>query len=890
MHVAPKDSRQKKANSLSIRLTESAVFLRSDVGPSRRHQQQDNIRTSVLRGLLVLDLVKPTKITSIEVELNATTSTAWPEGIGARRIDVTETHNVFNATTTYFRAGKAKDFRRAASIGPGVSYSQQYNHDLYQQGLDDELEEADQWEDLRGRPRRLEPSTVEAARSRTTSRDSSSYFPPSPPASRSVSTSRPSPAQSRVRPNRHASVDSSHFQRIPPQDGLQHEEHAPVTIQQPLPPIPPYSPYPTTASPMTPGSPDFLSPVHLSPVTMSAATSPGYDGAAAPQLPAAQTLEEHRNSLQWSLENSYRNQGSLSRPASFVNSRSPAPSTHEGPSNSSHPSSAHHVSFDPSPSPSAERGRKGSRFSFQAVSNILRDAVRSSSPMNMRSGSVKVDASRERSHGFGVDGDRERSVDPVGSGSVRGRRGRTMERAYTDGHGVHQDMETSVRFEEEGSRVRAAKEKEKEKGGIHVIEKLLKEKDKEKEKEHQHGWKEFKKGTYTYPISFNIPSNAPPTMHCDYGSVTWRLKAIVHRPGAFKPRMATAREVTVITCPTEEDTEDTENIIVERHWEQQLQYLISISGRSFYIGGTVPITLTLMPLAKAKIHRISVFIEEKVEYYTNMRRVARTDPLHRINLLTVKSDSKTLDPILPLESDCPDALRDSPLFALIDPAADDVELSEIASSLMGPGPWSFHQDLKLPNSCDSLRFTNKNRRSNIVVSHMLKVVLRVERGDDLHVDAKTGKRKLFDIVVQTPILILSCRCNPEWSSLPRYTEVFDDSTTITPSCPCQIARNKARAESTGIMATLERATTRHSSDSSSASAAETSPINPNSMWSLRHIRQNESLIESNDLYERLVSGRESESGEAPPAYNIASSLSPAPSRRASGNIGGVTVI
>lgn len=73
--------------------------------------------------------------------------------------------------------------------------------------------------------------------------------------------------------------------------------------------------------------------------------------------------------------------------------------------------------------------------------------------------------------------------------------------------------------------------------------------------------------------------------------------------------MESSREVTIITCPTEEDTEDTENIIVERHWEHQLQYLISISGRSFYVGGTVPITFTLLPLAKAKIHRVSVFIE-----------------------------------------------------------------------------------------------------------------------------------------------------------------------------------------------------------------------------------------------------------------------------------------
>ena len=121
----------------------------------------------------------------------------------------------------------------------------------------------------------------------------------------------------------------------------------------------------------------------------------------------------------------------------------------------------------------------------------------------------------------------------------------------------------------------------------------------------------FLVGTYTFPISFSIPGNAPPTITCEYGAVSWRLKASVHRPGAFKTKMVAVREVITVACPREEDTEATESITVERHWDQQLQYLISISGRSFYVGGTVPVTFTLMPLAKVKIYRLSVHIEGK---------------------------------------------------------------------------------------------------------------------------------------------------------------------------------------------------------------------------------------------------------------------------------------
>ena len=118
-------------------------------------------------------------------------------------------------------------------------------------------------------------------------------------------------------------------------------------------------------------------------------------------------------------------------------------------------------------------------------------------------------------------------------------------------------------------------------------------------------------GTYTFPISFSIPGNAPPTMVCHFGSVHWRLKAYVHRPGTFKAKMMTSREVITVACPTSEDTEDTENIIVERLWDQQLQYLIAVSGKSFHVGGTVPVSFTLLPLAKISVYRMSVILEGK---------------------------------------------------------------------------------------------------------------------------------------------------------------------------------------------------------------------------------------------------------------------------------------
>ena len=116
-------------------------------------------------------------------------------------------------------------------------------------------------------------------------------------------------------------------------------------------------------------------------------------------------------------------------------------------------------------------------------------------------------------------------------------------------------------------------------------------------------------GTYTYPISFEIPANAPATLQCPYGSVDWRLYATVHRPGHFTPKLTVTQEVIVISCSREQENEETRNIVIERHWEQQLQYLISISGHNFFVGGTIPMTISFMPMSKIKIHRFSVHIE-----------------------------------------------------------------------------------------------------------------------------------------------------------------------------------------------------------------------------------------------------------------------------------------
>ena len=69
-----------RKNSLSVSLAESVVFLRSVDVSTRRPVTAANGPPSMLRGLLILNLVRPTRISSIRVDLVGESVTMWTEG------------------------------------------------------------------------------------------------------------------------------------------------------------------------------------------------------------------------------------------------------------------------------------------------------------------------------------------------------------------------------------------------------------------------------------------------------------------------------------------------------------------------------------------------------------------------------------------------------------------------------------------------------------------------------------------------------------------------------------------------------------------------------------------------------------------------------------------
>ena len=72
--------RHEEKSKLTIRLAEPVVYLK-DVDFSGRHRTHNELSPpSMVRGILVLHLSKPTKICSIDIELTAKSSIYHPEG------------------------------------------------------------------------------------------------------------------------------------------------------------------------------------------------------------------------------------------------------------------------------------------------------------------------------------------------------------------------------------------------------------------------------------------------------------------------------------------------------------------------------------------------------------------------------------------------------------------------------------------------------------------------------------------------------------------------------------------------------------------------------------------------------------------------------------------
>ncbi|KAI6117983.1 hypothetical protein F5141DRAFT_1095198 [Pisolithus sp. B1] len=890
-------------NALSIRLTEPFVFLRTS-DPSGHRPPDPADSPGLVRGLVTLNLVKPTRISSIEVELKAVVTSTWPEGIGPRRIDVTDNRTVYSTKTTCFRADDFSFSRRTASVGPGLFLSNANDYDQ--------------------EPHHVCPPTY------------------------TLSANASAQQAQLIRSARRGSCDFVTRNRGP---------------------TPPYTPSERSS---------FALPSATVSSTSSHVGQPGI-----PTTPSSASLSSGTGQHDVSLSRRPSNE-EASDPLPRL---SPVP-THlsQSPDRGRRVSSPHHRDSSTCRESVTHTSQARSRFSLASVLDVVKEVTGTAS--RSRSRSARID-----SNGY---------LEEI-------ERGRTMVRATVPP--AIQDVDTIPHpstSQQPPHMSHPHRDHPYSFFGLGRVLGLDHNGDTEddtgrgrKHKDHGEGWKEFREGTYTYPIVFPLPPHLPPTYRLPWASLSYTLRAVVHRPGAFTSKMTCTKSFIVISAPAVSTSEgggssgDPGPVSVERLWEGKLGYAIELSGRLLISGagddvgcapstrggsnvggsgidldgaaegdradlvslrtvnsveepqvripadGTILLSLTLAPLEKIKVWRIAAFIDERVTYLCNGVGNARDDTLHRVVLWSVEDAQSSHDdgresvhtpggkdkaketakapepiPILPT----PLSPHRSPLVPYLRPGAD-------PSDLIGPGPYNLSTVLSIPGCGNApkgrlITFSIRHRDAGVRVEHTLRILMRVERMEQNHHSTSDNvgddkKNRLFDIAVQVPVVVLSCRAL-EWQSLPRYCEVLDNDAAGAPaSCPCDLRVGVPGERQLERLYTTSSGTSSFESASVVPTSTDTylpstasgprsglpSPLAapdthfPNAMHEqIQDQARPESRIVSRDIaylhhgpthsqsparapspiarYERLVSGQESEAGEAPPSYeSVAGSAS-----------------
>ncbi|KAI9369263.1 hypothetical protein BJX61DRAFT_536565 [Aspergillus egyptiacus] len=311
----------------------------------------------------------------------------------------------------------------------------------------------------------------------------------------------------------------------------------------------------------------------------------------------------------------------------------------------------------------------------------------------------------------------------------------------------------------------------------------------------QRNYRLFPVGDYLYSFEFPIDGSLPETIKTELGFVRYDLEAIVERAGAFRPNLLGNVEVPVVRTPAEGSLEQVEPIAISRNWEDQLHYDIVISGKSFPLGSQIPIAFKLTPLAKVECHRIKVYVTENIQHWTADKSVHRFQPAKKVLLFEKRADQVST-------STYPGSSMRVMAGGGIDwdqrgAAARGEEIVDRSrtnllgnlNSDSGVGPTELEFNVQLP-SCHEMKNRDESQRlhfdttyESIQINHWIKIVLRLSKQDE----RDPGKRRHFEISIDSPFHLLSCKATQANIYLPAYTSRNSEPAAPAPEFECGCA-------------------------------------------------------------------------------------------------------
>lgn len=268
----------------------------------------------------------------------------------------------------------------------------------------------------------------------------------------------------------------------------------------------------------------------------------------------------------------------------------------------------------------------------------------------------------------------------------------------------------------------------------------------------------FPPGDYIYNFEHPLRPSLPETTSVTFGEVNYGLEATVIRAGAFKLNLTGKIPITLVRTPSELNMEENEPIVITRDWEDQLRYDIVIGGKSIVLDSYLPLAFRFVPLwGKVALHRIRVYLSENLEYYCQNKKVHRTEPPKKYLLLEHK------------------AKKGKSLLA----RKDDGEYGDENDELL---PRELEFQLYVPQTLNGRVhhvLHPDTSFDDIQAHHWIKLCLRISKMDP----NTPGKRKHYEILIDSPIHILSPLAAHGNTLLPAYDDHLPESSFLPEYAP-----------------------------------------------------------------------------------------------------------
>lgn len=254
----------------------------------------------------------------------------------------------------------------------------------------------------------------------------------------------------------------------------------------------------------------------------------------------------------------------------------------------------------------------------------------------------------------------------------------------------------------------------------------------------------FQPGDYIYTFEQIIPQTFPESIKADFGFVEYFLLATIERYGAFKSNLNARLPVTIVRTQSDTSVEESEPILISRDWENQLFYDIIISSKDIILDAFLPINFSFSPLDKITLHRIRIYITETMEYYCRGKKIHRLEPTKKFLL------AEHCGPTLPNAPKDNNGVKAKYMGNLLEDSDGYLSNKNFEFQVFIPSRFGSHQRLHPDTGFEKIK-------SN----HWIKLCLRLSRMVD-------GKRKHYEISIDSPIHVLHKLCSHANTLLPSY--------------------------------------------------------------------------------------------------------------------------